>query len=237
MGHGKKLPAIWTSLPPNTEVEQPEENDHDKIFNHQGGPMGMNEAMAGANPHYMESVNNQLNGHAEDVRYTHNCQRCVWAVEMRARGYDVEAMPRTADDDYASSDPKKARSWVNVAQGGLKMQDMNNYYDTGYFHERPSATDIKKNILQNVMGGQDGRAILEMTWNLRYTKAGWTSKGGHVLNVEVKNGKIKLYDGQTGRTTSLTKLVKNGANYFRCGRTDNVKINEDLITDFVKSRR
>lgn len=57
----------------------------------QGTPMGMREAVTGANPKY-----------SRGSAYGVNCQRCVQTYELRRRGYDVTAKPRLPKNDIVS---------------------------------------------------------------------------------------------------------------------------------------
>lgn len=58
-----------------------------------GSPIGIKDAIAGANPFRPYQVANMTRGDFE-----RNCQRCVVAYELRRRGYDVVASPTFAGD-------------------------------------------------------------------------------------------------------------------------------------------
>lgn len=178
----------------------------------QGSPKDYKEAMALANPHFAESVA------AKDKLYTHNCQRCIWAVELMRRGYDVEALPRTADDDYAKADSSLPHSYTNVGDPPLKFGQT-----VGSLFWKPKASEIKDEILRHPEGS---RGVLRMH----------SFGNGHVCNWEIKKGKVIIYDGQTGTTHSASELLKRGYSAFAVARMDNVKIT-DLAKDFVKRRQ
>lgn len=59
-----------------------------------GNPIGIKEAIEGANPFY------STRGAQGD--FSENCQRCVVAYELRRRGYDVVALPTYANDTLPS---------------------------------------------------------------------------------------------------------------------------------------
>ena len=60
-----------------------------------GKPIGIEDALKGANPFY-----DSRKGAQGD--FTENCQRCVTAYELRRRGYDVVALPTYSGDKLPS---------------------------------------------------------------------------------------------------------------------------------------
>lgn len=177
----------------------------------QGVPKTLKEAMSLANPNFQQS---RQNG---DGLYTRNCQRCIWAVELLRRGYDVEAKARTSDNTYASSDGSNPNSFVNVGNPPLQFSK-----PIGNVWYKPKAADVKNEILKHPEGS---RGALTMA------KYG----SGHVCNWEIVKGKVVIYDGQIGQTHSLTDLMKRGYFQFAVARMDNVGIT-NLVQDFVKRR-
>ena len=176
-----------------------------------GNPMNSVEAAKGTNPNFMSSVR------SGDMKYTHNCQRCVWATELRRRGYDVEAMARTSDNSYASMDTSKPHSFLNVSKTPIQLDSY------GSMWYKATAKEVKDGILKH---GEGSRGMLIMT-GLR---------SGHVCNWEVKNGKVLIYDGQSNRTHSMTELKKSFYKFY-VGRMDNIPmsdISDPLVRDFVK---
>ena len=182
-----------------------------RAIGNQGTPKTLNEAMALANPNYQQS---RQNG---DGLYTRNCQRCIWAVELLRRGYDVVAMPRTPDNTYASADGSNPNSFVNVGDPPLQFSRT-----IGNIWYKPKATDIKNEILKHPDGA---RGVLSM---LKYGS-------GHVCNWEIVNGRVVIYDGQIGRKHYLSDLIKRGYYQFAVARMDNVGVTK-LVQDFVKRR-
>ena len=183
------------------------------------GPKGaagdIQDAIDNANPHFTQSVQNR------DGLYYKNCQRCVWATELRRRGYDVEAKPRimNGSDDAPKMDPSVPGSFVNGAKGGLDF----NGHSAGSYFWKPKATDVTGMIKNDFPS--DSRGALVMTGPGR----------GHVLNWELKNGKLTIYDGQTHAKRSVTELIKRGFTKFEAARMDNVELT-DLVKNFVRPR-
>ena len=62
----------------------------------------------------------------------------------------------------------------------------------------------------------------------------YSHRSGHVCNFEIKNGKVRIYDGQPNKEHSFTKLIQRGIISFDAARIDNVEINPSLIGKLVK---
>lgn len=206
---GQGAASVVPISPPTPKPKTDDEIIADALGT-QGSAMSIAEAIKG-NPNY-----------AQGREWQTNCQRCVWATELRRRGYDVEALPRTSDDSYAKADPSVANSFLNVAEGGLHLhQVVSPYY-------KSSATDFKDHFLRHYDVGARGMIVAQ------------SSRSGHVFNWEIvsgKNGKtIKFYDGQPGKdNVSVTSIQKKWF-YFREARIDNVKITK-LIADYVRPKK
>ena len=167
------------------------------------------------NPGYMDSV---LDGN--DL-YTQNCQRCIWAYELLRRGYSVEAKSWNPGDDqkgFGKSSPNYANSFANVSTVPL---DFSHVIGTPW---RPAlANDINRYILQNFPEGSRGALVM---WR--------RSPAGHVVNWEISNGKVQIYDGQPGEKSSISSLKAHGGVMFAADRMDDKEINLNLINDYVE---
>ena len=142
--------------------------------------------------------------------YHVNCQRCVPAAEMRARGYDVEAMPCLDwDNDKLAEEPFSV--WENP---DIKKT------------EGSGMEDIEKQMSQ---WGNGARAEICVFWN--------GSKDGHVFMAEQKNGRTYFYDPQNGdRDCSYYFTgVRPGQTQF--ARIDNLQPNEKILQCCRESRR
>ena len=182
-------------------------NAVDKALGKQGKPYSVEEAMLGANEKFKTGL----------PEFRKNCQRCVWAVEARRRGFDVEAMPRTPDDEYAMPDESLPKSYLNVGTTPVNLD-----WHWGW-RGSVTATELKDSMLQHGVGA---RGMLVMQ----------NSRWGHVCNWEVTApGKVVIYDGQVGRKTSITELKKRFFT-FAVGRMDDKQFSP-LIQDFVKPRK
>ena len=155
----------------------------------------------------------------KDRAYQINCQRVVWAYELQRRGYDVEALPN--NDNLASG-----TNWHSIVDGTLQREHLGNWLgrNTNSQNEK-QATQIM------AQWGEGSRAAVRF---------GRNRGGGHVFNVEYRNGKIEVYEAQTGhRPKSLSKYLteqKANPNFVEIFRTDNLKFKDSEIPRYVKQR-
>lgn len=171
-----------------------------------GRPMSMAAAMIGANPHY------DITGTYRE--FTENCQRAVIAYEARRRGYDVTAQPTYQGDNQG------AAAYVNPNTGVR-----NSYWMGSFKNAKPekvgasTAEKTRRNLESKMKQYGDGsRAIMQVQW---------TQGGGHVINVEYKNGKVHYNDAQVGgkyNASALYNAIKTGSTQLT--RTDNLKFSD-----------
>lgn len=106
------------------------------------GPHGkqktVEEALAGANPHYREGR-----------EWQQNCQRCIYAYEMQRRGYDVEALPRIFDGTDRLPYMYDKNGWLAVMDGAKAV-------------DFPSRNTIQKMADQMANWGDGARAIVRV---------------------------------------------------------------------------
>jgi hypothetical protein len=146
--------------------------------------------------------------------YQINCQRCVYAYELQRQGYDVEAKPRVMN----GKDPMDNGTWKN----GFENQTWEGSLGT-------RNTSVEKNIVSKMQGWGDGsRGIVYVAW-----------KGGnaHVFNIENKGGKVSIFDGQVGKSYSLSdylSLAKPSSTML--SRVDNLKPNNNVLQYAVKKK-
>ena len=144
--------------------------------------------------------------------YTANCQRCVVAYELNRRGYNVEAEATFPNDPYPSGG-----HWMTAFEGA-KREDVG----------ATTNNKVNKNITEKMSDwGNGSRAIVSVS----------NGRGGHVFNVEYRNGKLNYYDAQTN-TRYDPKRVFNHVNKRAVSivRTDNLAIG-DNVRDMVRKSR
>ena len=144
--------------------------------------------------------------------YQSNCQRCVVAYELNRRGYNVEAESTFPNDPYP-----RGNYWMTAFNGAKS--------------ERVGATTnnkVNKNIQEKMNGyGNNSRAIVKVN----------NATGGHVFNVENKNGKLHYYDAQTNKRYD-PKRVFNHVNKktVEIVRVDNLSLGDNVRNMVRKSR-
>lgn len=166
--------------------------------------------MIGSNPNY-----------SGDYReFSQNCQRVVVAYEARRRGYDVTAQPTYKGDtlpQIAYEDNAKGISrgrWMGAFQNAEPLN--------------VSASN-KAGVLNNIDSqmkqfGEGSRGAVQI-----FYKGG----GGHVFNVERKNGKTQYIEAQTGRVKDFGSTLDHViTSRVALVRTDNLKFS-DRAKNFV----
>ncbi len=163
----------------------------------------------------------------EDVRkanktgkkgYVKNCFNCVCALEMRRRGYDVEALPRSIGATEA--DYQKMFSGVKLHSSSISRKDgqsrkswvMENY------------DYLCKNLEENPEGS---RGFIGFSYE------GTTS--GHTISWEIENGQAVFYDPQSGKRGADRVLSLSNQDY-TWGRLDAAKELE-TVTQVVGSKK
>ena len=148
------------------------------ILGEKGQPMDINKALVGTNPNYDEGVEYQI-----------NCQRCVFAYEMRRRGYDVEAKPCLSHDD-------------SLATGGF----LNVMEDTKLYQINAGNTiwDSIDSLQEAMASAGDGtRAAIIVGWKNR--------AGGHVFVAEQVGGKTRYVDPQDGAWKNIVGILQEAS--------------------------
>lgn len=170
----------------------------------------MGDAMLGSNPNY-----------SGDYReFSHNCQRVVVAYEARRRGYDVTAQP-TYDGDklgqVAYTDTKNG-----VARGRWTGAFQNAKYNNVSAKNEQGVLNNIDSQMKNF--GEGSRGVVQIFYK---------NGGGHVFNVERKNGKTQYIEAQTGKVKDFAKTLKNvKTDKVALVRTDNLKFS-DRAKNFV----
>ena len=176
----------------------------DPVLGKQGKARTSEEALSATNPNY-----------SQGKEYRVNCQRCVYAYELERRGYDVEALAATMNNN----DPMfENRRW----QSGFAGQTWERNLGT-------RNTAVEKNIVSQMQNWGDGsRAIGYVAW-----------KGGsaHVFNIENKGGKVSIFDGQTGKQHSLSEYLSlSKPSMTMISRVDHLKPNTGVLQYAVKKK-
>ena len=150
-----------------------------------------------------------------------NCQYCVVAMDMRERGYDVQARLRN-DGGYE----KDIRKWYNNPPNFTHLQVKPLAKDETNDSMRERAYNVMLNRLEEQGDGARG-----------YFGVGFMWGGGHAMYYKVENGKVNIYNPQNTNddvTNILAMANPNGYSYLRL---DNLTPSEDGVGDAVISRK
>ena len=178
---------------------------------------------------------NELRGninYGKASEYSVNCQSCVVANELRRRGYNVTALPnlqKTGNIPYELS-MRTNWAWIDPKTMVIpKKQTAGSIYDitrSGALKSK-SIKELTKELVELVK--EPGRYHIDFAWKGK--------NSGHIITLEkLHNGKIIIYDPQTGKMKNWRELSKEislryGVNVLR---VDNLLVNTDIIDGIVK---
>lgn len=138
---------------------------------------------------------------------TNNCPFCVTAYEIRRRGFDVRAgkTEKGRTQEEISKFYKENKKFTNIDFQGKDKEHV------------PTSKDISNSITENLL--KDNPDGSRGTMSLH-----WRTGGGHVINYEIKDGKVMLLDGQSNKIYNINKLATRMHPYAGFGylRTDNL---------------
>lgn len=173
------------------------------------------EAMAAVNLHFRESAD-----------YQNNCHLVSAAMELRARGYDVQPLPTIgAAGRYF---PQMEGDWID-ADGG----------------HRPF-THVEEAVGRKLAAGARlAKAIEEITADYPdgargFIRGSWKRGGGHIWNWEKVDGKIVYYDGQPDYGTPetikgyLSQLKASNVSILRLDDLSPAPRAADLVTEAIE---
>lgn len=137
-----------------------------------GKPMSHKEADSGkANPHY----------DPKSRSYSENCQSCVYAYEMRLRGYDVQA-----------------KGWDSRNKDQV---DLAKFMSLGWVDEKGKKPNSHKPAIKDA-AGVESFLDTKIKPNERYfLSVNWDDGGAHIVTISKnKNNKLSIYDPQLNKT-------------------------------------
>ena len=150
-----------------------------------------------------------------------NCQYCVVAMDMRERGYDVQARLRN-DGGYE----KDIRKWYSNPPNFTHLQVKPLTKDETNDSMRERAYNVMLNRLEEQGDGARGYFGVEFMWG-----------GGHAMYYKVENGKVNIYNPQNTNDDITNILAMTNPNGFSYLRLDNLTPRNDGVGDAVISRK
>lgn len=170
----------------------------------------------------------------EAPRFRNNCQRCIAALEMRLRGFDVTTTKSNTKKIYVNG---KLEDYFALSSNWTQFF---NSEPSDIFHPRCADNSQLYDAILKYDNGQNGRYVFQL-------KRPPNKKGnveGHVFNILVKNGEVYLLDGQdgsveVGREKILNYLNEqnNVAEESGLFRVDDKQINENLLDHIIATGR
>ena len=178
---------------------------------------------------------NELRGninYGKASEYSVNCQSCVVANELRRRGYNVTALPnlqKTGNIPYELS-MRTNWAWIDPKTMVMpKKQTAGGIYDitrSGALKSK-SIKELTKELVELVK--EPGRYHIDFAWKGK--------NSGHIITLEkLHNGKIIIYDPQTGKMKNWKELSKEISLRYGVSvlRVDNLLVNTDIIDGIVE---
>jgi len=143
--------------------------------------------------------------HSNSNNTNNNCVYCSATYEVRRRGYDVTA--------NLSSKPMNGRAEIHKMFPKAKVNNIDPYNliskngssinpQIGDLNKAKKYEDLASNgdnreyakiVINNLSKEKNSRGCLHVSWGFG---------GGHAINYEVKNGNVRIFDGQNGKIYS-----------------------------------
>lgn len=193
-----------------------EEIDKKTGFHKKARPMSMDEDVKSVNPNFYNFNSNTKN----------NCMLCTAAYDMRRRGYDVTA--ELAGKGYDYNDIKR---WYPKAKIVDVSSGLESYNPKVMADRFKITTTSKKQLVENTKreiesqpNGSRGNLMVQ-----------WTSfQGGHSMAYEVVDGKMHIFDGQTGTHYMNPDKILKQCYQVSYARLDNVQPDMKRIKECCK---
>ena len=179
--------------------------------------------------------------------YSNNCVLCTIATEARRRGLDVMAKP--AYDGMSGPkatatafpggkaqihDSNNLLKSIDLKTGKLKLNDK----DDDLFNSRLKKAQIDTSKGKNIVHAQ---ATIENLSKEKNSRGGlfvtWAYGGGHAIQYEVRDGQVRLIDGQCNEIIENPKKVEQylARTVFATSyRYDNLEIDKKKIKEYVE---
>lgn len=160
-----------------------------------------------------------------------NCVLCTMTCEMRRRGYDVTA--NKAGIGYFDKEIEKMfKNYKTEHIDNPKYRENKNTenYDKGADPYSGGGKVFAQRVISKIESSQPegSRGNLSVIWGGMY------GGGGHSMYYEIKNGKMVVYDGQSGKIYNNPEKILKMCTSVDVGRLDNLKFDKDGIKEACK---
>lgn len=164
----------------------------------------------------------------QDVAHTYNCTHCVVAMELRRRGYDVEAAPIDSARGKKLSEYSKIFDGIDWTKTQSEVKIPKKFMENPAQHKQRTLDTLDRDL---TTFGNGARGVLQ----LQQTGSGVS----HVVSWEVKSHKVIYSDSQSGVTDFRPMLERQDvAPIFRYNRLDNLPLKQDggkYLGEFVRN--
>lgn len=169
------------------------------------------EDLKAVNPEYGDPISSGANN---------NCVLCSLTYDLRRRGYDVRA--QRAQDGWDANDLKHWYPDMKYKSNSLaeKKPSYEEFISTNDAKKADYASKCVKSISSL---GEGARGVACVMWG--------ASSGGHATAFEVKNGKVHMYDPQSGNEYSDVNKYFERSWDCKIARLDNIKPNPKTIKE------
>lgn len=179
--------------------QKTEEIDKKTGFHKKQKEMSMDEDVKNVNPDFHNFNSNTKN----------NCMLCTAAYDMRRRGYDVTA--ELAGKGYSYDSLKQWYPKAKIVDIAGSNQTSVKAVKTAFVGDKTLIENTKREI-EKQPNGSRGNLLVQ-----------WTSMpGGHSMAYEVIDGKMHIFDGQTGTHYKNPDKILRQCRKVSYARLDNV---------------
>ena len=161
---------------------------------------------------------------SKDFSYKVNCQTCTVTHMLRRLGFDVKAKPNIRNSAFKEME-RQGMTWKQRFQNP-DGSDVDYDFTAGWAR-RKGYRSMTTNRLQEYFAekmNHDGIYEIYCAW-----KAG----NAHVFCAEVKDGKVRYFDPQTGNENAVGYIQRMKAGMVGIIRIDNKLVNPKLKNLFV----
>lgn len=143
-----------------------------------------------------------------------NCVNCVQAMELRRRGYDVQARSADTGSLYDYNGRFQNAKTKTYSPERREQESKKEYFNR---HYNDVMNDIEKY-------GEGSRGAFSLFYDQKLGQS-----AGHTMFWEVKNGKVRLLDPQSGsEKTAQDCIALSEINSWMVTRLDNLKLKENI---------
>lgn len=150
-----------------------------------------------------------------------NCFNCTVAMEMRSRGYDVQAR---------SSGHGVAESIYEQYFKGCKLERSNTLREKGESRKKYANRAYDQLCVKLEKFGEGSSGCC----NLSYEKL---TGGGHTLYWKVTNGTVNFYDGQSKKINPSDVFSLADPKSYSYARLDNLKLTDEVIKSVISVKK